>query len=154
MSLYYPNPELVTVGWIKTVPGIPTDIVATTIPSVDNDNFHDHGFVQVTAVGGTPNQDTFMQNSTVQIDTWAFNRNSTKVPWGKAFNLAMLLKEGLKDAARDIITPNQYHNAHVHEVRVLIDPRRMSGDFPGDEAHFARYSFDIQVHWSLRELVS
>lgn len=148
--MMYPNSELVTIGWIKTIPNVPSGQVATTVPAVDNQGFRDNGFIQVTAVGGVPNQDTFMQNATMQIDVYAFNADSNKVPWGKAYHLAMLIKEGLKEAARVIETPVQYHDAYVHEVRVLVDPRRIMGD----ESSFARYSFDVQVHWTVRELVA
>lgn len=146
---YLANPELVLIHWLKGVNGVPVNQIGTTLPDVSNTDFQDNGFIQVSSIGGIPDQDTFMQNTTMQIDVWAFTVNSNKAPWGKAFNLAMLIKNGLQDAARLVETPDAFHNAYVHEVRVLIDPRRILGD----EANFARYSFDVALHWTHRELV-
>lgn len=139
---FHPNSELVMVEWLKGVAGMPTDKIATTLPS-DNAAISASGFVTVQAIAGVPDMDTFMQNSLVQIDAWGYNENSNKMPWGKTYNLMMLIKEGTKGAARDITTPSAFNDAHVYEVRATQDPRRI----PNDPA-FARYSMDVIVHWT------
>lgn len=135
------NPEVVAQYWIKGVSGIPSDKVATTLPS-DHSSFASTGFVTVMSYGGTPDKDTFMQNSSVQVDVWGYAENSSKLPWGQTLNLAMLIKAGVENAARLVEIP-KYNSARVREVIVLTDPRRVSGD-----ENFARYSMDLQVVWT------
>lgn len=139
------NAELVAINWIKGVTGVPVNQVNTVVPAT-SESFAQNGFIQVQSVGGTPDEDTFMQNSIIQVDTWAYSANSNKAPWGHAYNLAMLVKEGLKDAPRLVTLPSSHNDAFVHEVRVLTDARR----FGGDEANFARYSMDLHFHWTER----
>lgn len=141
---YLANPELAAIYWLKSFDnGLPTDQVGTVLPSVNNTDFQDNGFIQVLAYGGTPDAYTFKQESLIQIDTWAFNLNSNKAPWGKALNLAMLIKDGLTSAARVVETPAAYNDVYVFEALVRIDPRRITND----EANFARYSMDLELHW-------
>lgn len=144
----FANPELVAISWLKLVDGLPVNQIGTTLPS-DNTTFTASGFVQVTAIGGVPDKDTFMQTSRIQIDVWAYNTNSSKPPWGKAMHLAMTIKKGIESAPREVELPDGYNDAYVHQVIVMIDPRRILGD----EANLARYSFDVEFYWAERVVV-
>lgn len=143
-----PNGELVAVHWIKGIEGIEPSAVATTLPGIDNATFAAHGWIQATAVGGVPDGDTPMQASRIQIDAWAFNKNSGKVPWGKAMTLAMFVKgevdRGTMEHRRVVSMPDNFDDAYVHSVVVEIDPRRLP-----DEA-YARYSMDLIIYWTRR----
>lgn len=141
-----PNSELVAVHWLKGVAGLPPSNVSTTLPGADNASFAASGWVQATSVGGVPDAYTGMQASRIQVDLWAFNANSNKVPWGRAMTLASYIKLAIDgaDPARLVVTPEAFDNAWVHMVKVATDPRRLP-----DEA-FARYSMDITVNWTRR----
>lgn len=140
-----PNSELVAVGWLKTVSGLQPDLVATTVPE-PNDRFAEYGFVQVSAgIGGDPDNYTSMQGPVLQIDCWAYQAGSKKVPWGKAATLASHIKaaiEGKRHGTR-VVTPAAFDDAFVHSVVTNRDMRRV----PDDEA-YARYSLDIRIYWT------
>lgn len=138
---YHPNAELVSIYWLKSVSGLPSDKIATTLPS-DNSAIAGSGFITVQAVGGVPDPDTYMQSSLIQVDCWGYNENSEKVPWGKTYNLAMVIKEGIKSAPRTVTTPSAFDNAYVHEVIVERDPMRIL-----DDPAFARYQMDLTIFW-------
>lgn len=137
---YHPNPELVALYWLKGIYGIPADKVATQLPAADV--VEDEGFITVTSVGGIPDMDTFMQGSRIQIDCWGWNADSNKLPWGKTYNLAMLIKEGVKDPARKVETPASFSDALVRQVIVQNDPRRIPDDA------FAHVMFDVIIYWT------
>lgn len=143
-ALHPVNAELVAVAWLKGVAGLPVDNVATTLPG-PNDAFARHGFVTATVISGVPNMDTPMQNSRVQIDCWAYNKDSQKVPWGKAMTLAAYVERATEGRGRRVQTPPQFEDAHVHSVIVLTEPRRV----PDDQA-YAHYSMDVRIHWTRR----
>lgn len=141
-----PNTELVSVAWLKTVPGINPNLVATTVPS-PNDEFARDGFVQVTAgVGGDADSYTGMQGPIVQVDLWAYNANSQKAPWGKAATLGAHIKaaiEGVVTHNQLVETPEAFDDARVHSVTTHMDLRRI----PNDEA-MARYMLELRVFWT------
>lgn len=143
---YPPNTELVAVGWIKTIPLINADLVATTVPA-HSAAFEQHGFVQVTAnVGGDSNSYSGMRRPFAQVDTWAYTAGSKKVPWGKAATLAAIIEDAIagKQARGLVVTPASFDNAFLHAVEVVRNPARVSAD-----PAYARYSMDLHLHWSV-----
>lgn len=141
----FPNAELVAIYWLKGVDGLNPDLINTTVPA-NNSSFAASGFVQVQALlPSAPNPYTNLQVSTVQVDLWGYNANSNKLPWGKTFNLAMLIKEATEDAndpSRLVSTPAAFDNAYVNSVIVTSDPRRVLSD-----AAFARYTMELDLRW-------
>lgn len=137
------NAELVAIHWLKGIEGLPTDKIAAITP--EPSKYATTGFVRATVVGGVPNAYTFMQNSLVQIDCFAYNANSDKAPWGKANTLAETIKRAIESPARDVTTPGEFEDAHVHEVIVVTDPRRVP-----DEDGVARFQMDVRMHWTRR----
>lgn len=154
MSLL-PNTELVAIAWIKGIPGIPTNSVNTTLPS-DNTTWSSSGFVQVPfAVGGSPDMEINMQRPVVQVDFWAVNINGAKPPWGKAAQLAQKVVqatwqgENTANPANRSVTMHVpgYLQARVHSAYFVVEPRRITED----DARFARFSGDLQLHWRVIE---
>lgn len=142
MADMIPTAELVAIHWLKGVSGLPRDLINTTVPD-RSDSFAEHGFVQVTATGGTRDNETTMRASAVQIDTWAYNPNSQKVPWGKANQLAEVIGAASLHGARRVTLPAGFQDALVRQVLMTVEPVRMGG-----ESDYARYTTDITVFWT------
>lgn len=142
MTDMLPTAELVAIHWLKGVAGLPVNQINTTVPA-RTDEFAEHGFVQVTAVGGTRDIETTMRASAIQVDTWAYNKESQRVPWGKANQLAEILAEGTQRSARRVVLPSGFQDALVREVSMVTEPQRIGG-----EPDFARYTTTITVFWT------
>ena len=155
MSLLIPNTELVAVSWIKGIPGIPVSSVSTTLPS-DNTTWSASGFIQVPfVVGGSPDIDIQMYRPVVQVEFWAVNLSGAKPPWGKAAQLAQKVVQATWQGENTSNPMNRtltmhvpgYMQARAHSVYFVSEPRRIAED----EARFARYSGDLQIHWRVIE---
>lgn len=142
----FPSTEQVAVAWLKTLPGLPVNQIATTLPA-DNASWATSGFVQVTTVGGTPQVHVPVFEPVVQIDIWACNVDSQRPPWGKAAHLA----ETIVWATYSALQPGVFDlGANIHPPRLmsafaLSEPRRILHD----EAGFARVQFDMSFRWTL-----
>lgn len=138
-----PTTDLVAVAWLKGVPGIPVDSVATTLPS-DSSVWAASGFVQVAAVGGSPNPHLPTRMPVVAVDCWACAPGSGKPPWGKANTLAELVRDGTAGASGRVVElPVGGLSARVLEAWPLTEPRRV----PNDDASYARYGLDLALRW-------
>ncbi len=144
---HLPSAELVAVAWLKTLDGVPSDGVATTLPG-DPTVWAANGFVQVGTVGGSPAVHTPLRTPVVQVDCWANNSNSAKSPWGKSSALAELVVAATYSIRpRLLVMPEGFHNARLNTAWPLTEPRRI----PGDEAGFARVNFDLALSWVVAE---
>lgn len=144
-DLLIPTPELVAIHWIKGVPGIPADMVNSTVPERSY-RFAESGFIQVQSGGGTRDVETTMRNSNMLVGSWAYNAGSQKVPWGKANQLLeRILQHALDDAnaARVVRLPAEYQDARVREVYPIGEPLRVP-----NEEDFARYSMTLVFAWT------
>jgi len=141
-----PTSELVAVAWIKGVAGVPVTSVATDLPA-DNSTWSASGFVQVTAVGGSPNIYVPVAQPVIQVDCWAVNPNSSKPPWGKANQLAEVIRMGCLDHPNvgRLLSgfPAAYSNARCLSVYPISEPRRIRDD----AADYAHYTMDLQFMW-------
>ncbi|ONH62414.1 hypothetical protein CcI49_03270 [Frankia sp. CcI49] len=137
--------DLVAVAWLRTVPGVPAQQVATTLPA-DAANWAATGFVQVAVVGGSPNPHLPVRAPVVAVSCWACApRQSGKPPWGKASSLAEAVRAGTWGAAGRVVElPVGGLRARVLEAYVLTEPRRV----PDDEAGYARYDLDLALPWT------
>ncbi|MDQ3760976.1 MAG: hypothetical protein M3460_04555 [Actinomycetota bacterium] len=143
---YPPNVELLAVAWLKSLDGIPTGGVATTLPA-DPATWSQDGFVQVTSVGGSPAVHTPLRRPVVQLDTWANNPNSLKPPWGRASALMETIIWGcyqLSSQQRMFVLPHGFGNARLLTAWPVTEPRRV----PADESGFARYTCDLTMVWT------
>lgn len=150
LTLHTPN-DLVAVAWIASIPGLLADGVATQLPVAAEDSWAAHGFVVVPlSVGGTPHDTIPVRQPVLQVECWATNPGSDKLPWWKANQLAEQIRFGSyqrNGAARAVtVTTNgvQYPSAAVKMARMLTEPRRIWSD-AGD---FAGYTFDLQLSWT------
>lgn len=141
-----PTSELVAVSWLRGVTGLSSSMVATELPA-DNSTWSASGFVQVMGVGGSPNIYVPVAQPVIQVDCWAVNPNSAKPPWGKANQLAELIRMGCLDHANVGRTltdfPAAYNDARVLTAYPISEPRRIRDD----SADFAHYTMDLQFMW-------
>lgn len=150
-----PNDELVTIAWLKSINGLPTNSINTTLPR-DNSTWAASGFIQIPfVVGGMPDMYVPVKRPVVQLNFWANNPNGAKPPWGKAAHLSEIVLNETYQCENDA-NPSQrtvsihlpgYMQAHVFSAYFLTEPRRI----PNDDARFALYSGDLQLHWKVIE---
>lgn len=141
---HLPTNELVGITWIKSIPGIPTSSVNTLLPA-DNSTWEASGFVQVQLASGSPDLYTPQNQPVFQINCWASKPNSEKPPWGKANNLAEIIKAATyeKQFWGHLVLPATHDDVRVLGSVAANEPRRVLGD----EARFACYTFDLQLFW-------
>ncbi|WP_149264292.1 hypothetical protein [Actinomadura sp. K4S16] len=142
-----PSSEIVAVAWLRTLPGIPPNGVATTLPG-DTSTWHDTGFVTVHLTGGDPGLHVPQRAPVLQLDCWAANPNSQKPPWGRANALAERIVDACRPAQQRrlmgrIALPAPYQDARVQTANVETEPRRV---YP-DEARFADYMLELALYW-------
>lgn len=145
-----PTTELVSVAWLKTLEGLPSEQIGTTLPS-DQTQWPD-GFVQATAVGGSPSRYVPLRNPVVSVDVWYNNPTGNKVPWGKANDLVNIVRDacyGRKGIELEIGGAD-YFNARLLSIYPLTEPRRV----PDDPAGYAHYTMDVAMHFVALETVS
>ena len=148
-----PNTDLVTLAWLASIPGLSSDMCATTLP--DPSAWSEDGFAVVTGGVGGAMLDVPAQAPVVQIDCYAVDTGSNKPPWGIANRLAEHIRAETfqRDrAVRDLeisAGPVTYPPARVAGVRLVTEPRRMYGD-PADWAHV---QFDLQLLWTEIEAI-
>jgi hypothetical protein len=145
---FLPHGELVMQAWLRGIDGVPTNGVGTTLPR-DNTAWAASGFVQINGVvGGSPGVDTPVYRPVMSLQFWANRPGSSKPDWGKANQLAEIVKAagyGAVDAyappARIVGLAPSFQNARVLACYALTEPRRI----PADEARFALYQMDMQL---------
>lgn len=144
MTTYVLTPEQVAVAWIKTLPTVPSDKVATSLPA-DSTVWGATGFVQVTVAGGTPDGYVPLYRPVVQVDCWATNPGSDKPPWGRAGSLCQaIIWATYRMRGMVVDLGSDFAVASLLSVRPLGEPRRI----PDDEAGFARVQVDLELSWT------
>lgn len=152
MSLL-PNSELVARAWLRVVAGFSASAVGATLPG-DPATWATNGFIQVVVVGGATSMDLPMARPVLSVDCWTNNPSSGKPPWGKANQLAEIIRSscygGIDDpnpTQRVVDMPvSGYQRAAVFSAYWVSEPRRR----PADDARFARMGGDLQLHWVAR----
>jgi hypothetical protein len=141
--------DLVAVAWIRTIPGLVADGVATQLPA-DEKTWAANGFVVVpTNVGGTPHSTIPLRRPVVQVECWGTVPGSDKLPWGIPDQLAEQIRAGTYDRltfGRPLtITAGgvSYPGARVLSAKMLTEPRRIWHD-TGD---YAGKTFDLAFQW-------
>lgn len=141
----HPTSELVAVAWLKTLSGLTAGNIATTLPK-DVTSWATAGFVQVTAVGGSPNRYVPVANPVVSVDCWATAAQAANPPWYKANQLAEIIRTAtLAHTAFPVLVdpPGTYNPARVHTAFLITEPRRVTNDPAG----YARFTCDLQLAW-------
>jgi len=148
-----PTAELVAVRWLlAAVTGL-TGKVATTLPDAP---WTDNEFVQVMAVGGSPDPDVPMFHPVVTVNVYAEKPGSRKPPWGQAFQLAQRIvmatytKRWAPDPAVELTgLPANYGRAIVGSVFPVSEIRKL----PSDPSQYAVYTMDLQFNWAPASVV-
>lgn len=147
-ALKAPSIDLVAPAWLRLVPGVPADRVATSLPSDLAKLQGDTGFITVERVGGGPARDVPMRGSALRVSAWAApSAGSTQVPWGRASDLVEAVLTGTySDALVGILidlSARGYAAVRVLTVYALGEPARVTGDPSG----FARFDIDLLMNW-------
>jgi hypothetical protein len=149
VSVYLlPNSELVAISWIQSIVGLTADVVSTQTPA-DETQWQANGAITVQVIGGRPDADIPVAHPVVQLDFWAVNPGSNKVPWFKAAALGEQVRMAAYDRLRvcRIVTITSggqvYPAARVLTAFLLTEPRRVYHD-AGD---YARYQADLAMSW-------
>lgn len=148
-----PTDELVVIAWLKTLPGLPSGQIGTTLPE-DVTKWPD-GFLRVATVGGDVN-DVGVRMPVVTVECWAATTGASKrTPWGRANVLAETIVEatfgedGHGRVGRSVYpAPGDYRPAFVGSCSSVTRPQRIENDAPG----FARYDVNLTVQWVLPRL--
>ena len=149
---YPPTNELVAVAWLRTVAGIDSGQVATTLPK-DPTTWADAGFLQASAIiGGLPDRDGLGRHPFVQLDAWANGGASGKPPWNLANRLLELVRIATEDAmighhGAAVVLPTGYGGARVLSAYLVTEPARVVDDPSG----YARFTADLALDWAPNE---
>jgi hypothetical protein len=150
---YRPTSELVAVYWLKALTELHPDFISPILPGPDpesgNLSWGASAYVQVQAVGGTPDIDVPLRNPVLSIDTWATNVGKKRAPWGRANNAAEAIVNAVWDLdensvlyRRPVNLPAAYQDALVLNATAGEPARR-----PSDEANYAHYGFELTLNW-------
>lgn len=149
LATLHPDTDLVACAWIRSIPGLVADGVATQLPS-DETKWAANGFVVVPLqVGGTPHSTMPLRRPVVQVECWGTVPGSDKLPWGIPTQLCEQIRMGCLDRntfSRLLpITANgvTYPSARVLSAKMLTEPRRIWSDI-GD---YAGKQFDLALQW-------
>jgi hypothetical protein len=141
--------DLVVVAWLRTMPGLTADVVATKLPTDENKWAANGAVVVPLKVGGTPHSTMPLRRPVVQVETWATVPGSDKIPWGIANQLAEQIRAGCLDRTTFsrllVITAGalEYPPARVLSARMMTEPRRIWSD----QGDYGGYSLDLAFQW-------
>lgn len=141
--------DLVAVEFLRTMPGLTADVVATQLPA-DESKWAANGAVVVPLrVGGTPHSTIALKRPVVQVDCWATVPGSDKIPW----NIADQLCEQIRFGCLDRTTFNRplaitagkltYPGARVLSAKMLTEPRKIWSD----AGEYGGYSFNLGLQF-------
>jgi hypothetical protein len=141
--------ELAGIAWIGSIPGLSTQMVATTLPA-DDTTWAPTGFITLAVVGGSPDINLPVKRPVFQVDCWAVKPGSNKPPWWRAnviaetIRNATLRRTGINRLLAITAGGVPYPGATVLTAYLLTEPRRLYSD----AADYARYAFDLAMAWT------
>lgn len=155
MGIVYANDELVARAWLKSLPGLPSDQIGTTVPQ-DTSKWSASGFIQITVTGDMSHKYYKLRRPVITAVCWAVNpalknsphRNSQSQtpPWGKACDLAEGIANGCWEFVPGVLDLGVPGAPEVRtlQANIIQTPRRVLGD--GGE--YARYTVDFELNWN------
>ncbi|MFE7461666.1 hypothetical protein ACWFMI_23545 [Nocardiopsis terrae] len=154
-SLMVPTSTVVGIDWLKTVPGLPSQQINTTLPRTRDgamrfDPWVESGFIQVNVTGGTPDTELEVSEPVYTITGWAIQPNSKKPPVWTSNDLCQRIIVAVQNyrSHRRLIgrlaTRPAYEDVIVNGVWPTTEPIEVEGD----EAHMAGHSFDLAMRWT------
>lgn len=144
-TLLLPNNELVLEAWLKAVLN-QTGGVGSNLPA-DQTSWKDTGFVQIAVVGGSSSPYMPIKSPVFGLKCTAVNPGGRRPPWDQANQLAERIRAACftaQQAPQEVTLPSGYEHAAARSAYLLTEPRRLGGD----DSAYARYQFDLQMHWS------
>jgi hypothetical protein len=157
MGITHANTELVARAYLKTITGLPTNQIGTTLPQKIS-TWASTGYIQLIVIYGTKGNIYYgYRRPVITIHCWAINPNGQNPPWGKACDLAEIIYAKLLETGNGIENLS-LGVAGAPDVRVLqawevSEPKRVPWGFPSGEGSFvdpgnmAHYTMDIQIAW-------
>lgn len=148
-TLLHTNTELVAGAWLADLPGLSASMVGPRLPrpSADGKISWPDGFIAYTTVGGSPDMYQPLASPVLQLDCWATTPNSSKPPFGKANQLAEIVRWAVLERTNfgELLSmhPVGYAQARVKSAYLLQEPRPVYSD-PGD---YACYRFMLALLW-------
>lgn len=160
------NSELAAITWLKTIPGLPTNAIGTTVPmgadSSTPPSWVNTGFVQVLVTGrGSTENNIPYRAPIITAHCWAASGNKQKPPWGQANDLAetiwaatLVEGNGIEnlDLAVNVASPPTIRILQVWGVQ---EPRRVPFGFPTmgrgqfiNPGNTGQYTVDFQIAWA------
>lgn len=145
-----PTNQVVVKAWLKTLEGLPSDKIATTLPKneeggVDNEIIAPSGFITFSTMSSSPHTHLPQKQINVEMNTWAVNTDSQKIPWGKANNLCEVVWHALYDQSNfgHLVTPSQFDNVRVMSGLPLSEPVPAEGD----DGRMAVFIMEFYLVW-------
>lgn len=139
--------ELVAQAWIRGIPGLTADGVGGQLPAAEREWARGGYIVVPVTVGGTPMDSGPVQRPVVQVECWATNPGSARLPWLKAVNLAEQVRLAAYDrtyaSPRPLNLGAGYPTGWVRAVKPMTHPKRVWSD----EGDYAGYVFDLYLMW-------
>lgn len=144
-TLLLPTNELVASAWIQAVLN-QVGGVGSKLPG-DQASWKDTGFVQIAIVGGSSSPTMPVKSPVIGCKCTAVNPGGRLPPWDQANQLAERIRAGCftaQQAPLEVTLHAGYMHAAVRSAFLLNEPRRLGGD----DSAYARYQFDLQMHWT------
>jgi hypothetical protein len=139
------NTTLVTLAWLKTLPGITADMVGPTRPQVEK--WASTGFISIgPSFPGTSELYLPFRRPIVQIDFWAVTPNSKVPNHPRANELGEIVMNGVyRDlyGSPPITLPAGINPAYVTTIYAVSEVRPV----PEPQSNFAHYAVDMHVGW-------
>lgn len=149
-----PNIDLVGVTWLRAVPGMPVNSVATALPKVNGEvdvtALRSGGFARWRSGMGGSSGASGLRRPVGTVECWAApDPGSSQVPWGRASDLAETIYAVANDEHHSLhrvrlTLPHGYGDVLVHSVNALGEPVKVEGDPSG----FARFDVDLEINWT------
>lgn len=151
------NSELAAIAWLKTVPGLPTNQIGTTLPQ-DNSAWAASGYVQpiVTGVGRSSRYYGY-RAPVFTVHCWAADATKQTPPWWKANQLAEAIYDALLDdngSENVVLNVPGYRGIRILQAWVVDEPKRIPWGFPSGQGSFvdpgnaAHYTVSFQLAWA------
>lgn len=159
MGLQHANTELAARAWLKTVPGLPTGQIGTTLPQ-DNTTWAPSGYVQLIVTGPGKSSGYFGYRApVVTAHCWAIKPNTQTPAWGKANDLAEsiwaeLIKDDNMRMELDVGVPGFNKKVCVYQAWPVDEIKRIPWGFPSGQGSFidpgnaAHFTVAFQLAWA------
>jgi hypothetical protein len=159
------NSELTAIAWLKTIEGLPTNAIGTTLPMGEDGSvpsWVSTGFVQVIVSGrGTSQFNHGYRAPVITAHCWAASAKKQRPPWNQANDLAETIWEACLVEGNGIenltlpVNVTQPPKVRILQTWGIQEPRRMPYGFPTmgrgqfiNPGNSCQYTVDFQIAWA------